>query len=817
MASTPIPTDIATIEIANPSMFARAKEPITLSYADLGVASQRELADISVAVGNTKLAYQHIDSDYDGENDSLLVLVDLAKGKTVTLSIERARDNAALVSNKLTQAEISHKVGGQWQSHAKYPDTQFKQYVGGQFENVQSLTPPAHYTDHSNWIRYEGPGIESDKVGYRIYLDWRNGFDIFGKTTRKPALQKVGVDGYDSYHHMQPWGMDILKVGSSLGAGGFGLWNDQQLSLVNEVDSWQANISENGDLRSRIKIDYFGWKNSINRQDITSNISMLGGSRLAKLNLALGKDLPAIAAGIVKHKDTELIVGNQNIAGDAYTYIASWGQQSLDKSMLGMAVFFKKNQLIEATQDQKNYLALLKPKGAPGQQRVEYFFAAVWQPESGIATKQDFVNYLNQETEKLTIRPRLRIETALSLAAKSQPLTAQSALQWSTRLADSELARKTLNYHYAGWDINRQRAPKFEYDIIGLLPFAYDELGRVTGDEKYLNVIAHVTGSFVTEQGGIKRFSPKSYNIDSIAPGRNILRLYQQTKDKKYQQAAQFLRHQLEKHPRTTEGAFWHKKKYTSQIWLDGVYMGMPYLAEYATMFEDKHQRDETLEEVVNEFELSRKYLRNPENGLYFHAWDELKQQEWANKKTGLSALHWARGQGWLAMALVDVLDYIPLENVSQRQRLISMVNELAQSVVDVQDPETGTWWQIMDRPNAIGNYRESSATAMYAYFLAKAINKGYLPSKYTTNATDAFNGLINEFVLVHTDGKVSMTNQCLVAGLGFGRDGSYNYYMSEPVFNNDPKGTGPLILAGIEIHRLLGSKEVEKPLPLGI
>ncbi|MBV1908058.1 MAG: glycoside hydrolase family 88 protein [Kangiellaceae bacterium] len=802
-------TQIAQVELTNPSVFARNDQPVYISYYDLGISKNNQQAiELFVSVNSNLIPSQDIDTDYDGINDSVFFLADLEGNEPVTYVIKSAsKKSKNSYKVKRTQAEISHKTGGEWISHSKKKKGDFKEYTGGEFVNVTELSPPAHYTDHSNWIRYEGPGIESDKVGYRIYLDWRNGFDIFGKNTSEPALQKVGLDGYDSYHHMQPWGMDILKVGSSLGSGGFGLWNDNKLSLVSDVGNWKATVLENGDLRSSIKINYNDWNNSLNIQDLTANISMNAGSRLANVELQFTNDIPAMATGVVKHKETELIVGELDITGKAYSYIASWGKQSLDDSMLGMAIFFKREDLLKVTQDEKNYLAILKPSGKKSQQKLNYLFAAAWEPESSISSKDKFIEYLDQETEKLTIDPRSRLKTALSQSQTVIEIKAADALSWSTKLADSELKRKALNYHYNGWDENRKRKPKFEYDIVGLQPLAYYELASLTGDKNHSEVIEKVTATFITEEGDIRKYKQKKFNIDSVAPGRNLLKLYKDTNHKKYRTAAGHLRKQLAEQPKTTQGAFWHKQKYTSQVWLDGVYMGMPFLAEYAMMFEEGQQQTDTLEQVVKEFRLARKYLKDKQTGLYYHAWDEQKKQDWADKETGRSSYFWGRGLGWFVMGLVDVLDHLPKEKSELRNELIEIANELAEGIAKVQDPTTGTWWQIMEQPASVGNYRESTASAMFVYFFAKAINNNYISSTYRKNATRGYQGLINEFVLSHQDGSISMTNQCLVAGLGFGRDGSYQYYMSEPIWKNDPKGNGPFIFSGIEMYKLLSNE----------
>jgi rhamnogalacturonyl hydrolase YesR len=288
-------------------------------------------------------------------------------------------------------------------------------------------------------------------------------------------------------------------------------------------------------------------------------------------------------------------------------------------------------------------------------------------------------------------------------------------------------------------------------------------------------------------------------------PGEMLLRLYAASQDDRYKTAAGRLRQQLARQPRTTEGAFWHKQRYPGQLWLDGVYMAMPFLAHYTQAFEEGR----SLDEVVNEFAVVRKHLRSPNTGLYLHAWDEEKRQSWADPATGLSKFHWARGLGWFSMALVDVLEQIPEGDTKHREPLLSMVRELAPALLAVQDQATGVWWQILDLPQAPGNYRESSASAMFTYFLAKAARLGYLPEAYRSGALRAFEGLVQEFIRVYPDDRVSLTNQCLVAGLGYGRDGSYRYYMSEPIWKDDPKATGPFILAGVEVHRLLAAAPI--------
>ncbi len=230
-ATAPTPTasaSLATLTVTNPSAFARPDSPVTVTFTDLGISGIP--GALSVWAGSREIPSQLIDSDGNGSLDSLLAMTDFAAGEQQQWQV---KPTPASSSAKRTAAEISQKTGGEWQG---------KVYKGGTFENVQHLTPPPQYTDHSEFIRYEGPGIESDRVAYRIYLDWRNGFDIFGNITASPMLHQVGLDGYSSYHNMQPWGLDLLKVGKSLGAGGFGYWDGSAAQGVSVLKGHSATI-----------------------------------------------------------------------------------------------------------------------------------------------------------------------------------------------------------------------------------------------------------------------------------------------------------------------------------------------------------------------------------------------------------------------------------------------------------------------------------------------------------------------------------------------------------------------------------------------
>lgn len=776
---------IASLRIDNPSDFVRSQQAIMLPFADLGLALQSgENLRVNALSGQT-LPSQLIDRDGDGQKDSLFLAPDFTAGASQELQILRGEP---AISVQLTQAEISEKTGGQWQD---------SKYIGGTFQNVKTLTPPPQYTDHSEFIRYEGPGIESDKVGYRIYLDWRNGFDIFGNKTGKPILHQVGLDGYKSYHEPQEWGMDVLKVGKSLGAGGFGYWNGEAVELVSKLSGHTATIIENGPLYSALTIDYKDWQVAGKTLNLKAHLSMSAGSRLLQNRLTFSQPLDNLAIGLVKLPDTEVITGTLESSGHTFTYLATYGKQSIDGANLGMALLFKRGKLEKLTSDANSHVAVMNVSG----QHLEYYLLGAWQHElNGIQNQQQFIEYLQQEAEKLTLTPRLTLKTAFSQTQIEQPLTSERALQWSTRYADSDLTRQAGQYYWGGWDTERDRPITFEYTT-GFLVQAYDDLHQVVAKPEYQAVVTKMADSFVQPDGTIHSYDASKFNIDSIVSGVVLLRMFEKTGEKKYQLAADKLRAQLKDHPKTQNGVFWHKKIYPHQLWLDGVYMGMPYLAYYSQLFEN----GASLDQVVHEFEVTRDMLRDPATGLYFHAWDESKSMNWADPATGRSKFFWSRGIGWLSMALLDVLDHIPETSTELRQPLLSMIPELADALLRYQDPASGVWWQITDKAGERGNYLESSGSSMFVYFLAKAQNKGYLSGPQYRDATiKGYQGLLNEFVLVHPDQSISLTKMVQVAGLGAGRDGSYHYYMSEPIYRNDSKGSAAFIMAGVQVSKLL-------------
>jgi rhamnogalacturonyl hydrolase YesR len=339
---------------------------------------------------------------------------------------------------------------------------------------------------------------------------------------------------------------------------------------------------------------------------------------------------------------------------------------------------------------------------------------------------------------------------------------------------------------------------KWTYDH-GLVLKGIERVWENTRDKQYLDFIQPSMDHFVNDDGSIRTYSLDEYNIDNILPGRNLLFLYKVTGQEKYRKAAALLREQLKTHPRTSEGGFWHKKIYPSQMWLDGLYMGEPFYAEYAATFHE----DSAFDDIAKQFILMERHSRDNKTGLLFHGWDESRKQRWSNPQTGRSPNFWARAIGWYAMALVDTLDYFP-RNHPQRAELIAILNRLARAIAKYQEPQSGLWYQVVDKGDAKGNYLESSAACMFVYALAKGVRKGYLPANYTQVAERGYRGILREFVKTDAGGQTNLEGTVSVGGLGGNpyRDGSYEYYLSEKVIANDPKGVGALLLAATEMEQ---------------
>lgn len=394
-------------------------------------------------------------------------------------------------------------------------------------------------------------------------------------------------------------------------------------------------------------------------------------------------------------------------------------------------------------------------------------------------------------------------------ASSPEKFGGSTPLEWSERLARSEMARYGHELEAGGRGFARNGQPGAAHWDYSPSVFAYSliELGERTGDDTFIQFATRAVASHVEPDGTIRHYKPTDYSVDNIAPGKVLLLLLARgEKNDAWVQAAHALRAQMAAQPRTSEGGFWHKKRYPEQMWLDSLYMSSAFLSKYAALFHEPALFDD----VALQVELMNRHLYDPVTGLYWHGWDEARAQGWANPKTGDSPSFWSRSIGWYAMGTVDILDDLPAGH-PQRAALLAIVKRVADGLVRWQDPETGLWWQVTDQGPRPGNYLEASGSSMFVYFLAKAVNKGYLPrAPYADAARKGYAGLIAHRIEIGPGDKVTLTH--IVEGVGLGyknaqgrsRDGTFDYYTSEPQADNDPKGTGPFIMAGIEVQRMM-------------
>jgi unsaturated rhamnogalacturonyl hydrolase len=380
-------------------------------------------------------------------------------------------------------------------------------------------------------------------------------------------------------------------------------------------------------------------------------------------------------------------------------------------------------------------------------------------------------------------------------------------IRWATEMAQSATDRlgNVLTFGQARASLD------YSNDLFAM---SLIKLAQRTGDTALRDYGENIVGSFVADDGSIGKVPENGFRLDAMPAGIVLIDLYNRTHDEKYRKAAEAMRQRLAVLPRTSEGTFaWAP----GQIWLDGLWMTEPFYARYAKAFDQPADFDD----ILRQYQSVAAHNRDPKTGLYYHGWDEKHEQAWANPETGTSASFWGRAIGWYAMSLVDTLDSVPQAH-PLHPYLVRLVNELAPALERFQDPKSGLWWEVVDQGGRDGNYTEASASAMYVYTLAKAINHGYLDASYIPAAVRGYAGLVRDKVIRDDRGRWSLTSIVRSAGLGAppavwppgaspsrrdampgGRDGSFAYYVEQPVMSDNLHGLGPFILAGLEVEKL--------------
>ena len=354
---------------------------------------------------------------------------------------------------------------------------------------------------------------------------------------------------------------------------------------------------------------------------------------------------------------------------------------------------------------------------------------------------------------------------------------------------------------HTAWNVERIRQGKpadWNY-IDGCMMTALLSLARISGKERYFTFVDRFIDSFVEEDGGIRTFKPEKHSLDDINEGRVLFALYEKTGREKYKKAADFLYRQLQAQPRTWEGSFWHKQIYPNQVWLDGIYMAQPFSALYQKTCGTGDYSD-----VYRQVFTVRDRMRDEKTGLYYHGYDAGKTAFWCDPETGRSSSFWLRAMGWFSVALADLTEILPPSQ--EKDQLIAVFARLMDDVSRYMDSETGMYYQVADQGPREGNYLESSGSSMLAYAMLKGARLGALDRKFADLGKKTFDGIVNTCLTLSGD-QLSLDHICLVAGLGpennRRRDGTFAYYISEPVVKDDAKGVAPFLLCYTEIKRL--------------
>lgn len=383
----------------------------------------------------------------------------------------------------------------------------------------------------------------------------------------------------------------------------------------------------------------------------------------------------------------------------------------------------------------------------------------------------------------------------LALVAISSVLFAQEP--YSVRMIRSEMQRNPDATYLDG----RNGERKWNYTT-GLELKAFLDASKRYELPEVIQYVRDWADTMATEKGVVYKYKKTAFNVDHICPARIYFDLHDMygDEDKRYRRVTRMIREQIDDQPRTASGEFWHKQIYPHQVWLDGFYMALPFYAEYTKRYAPVSQKDSLFADIVHQFTAGAENTLDPATGLFRHAWDESKSMFWCDPQTGLSAHAWGRANGWYAVALVEVLDYLPKKHPG-RQILIDQLNYFLKVLPDWADPQTGMWYQVLDCPGREGNYLEATCSIMFTYAFLKGLRMGYIDDSYRDYVLSLYPKFINRFIKENEDGTISMTDCCSVGGLGGKqmRKGDFDYYLSEPIIDNDCKGVGPFIWASLE------------------
>ena len=386
---------------------------------------------------------------------------------------------------------------------------------------------------------------------------------------------------------------------------------------------------------------------------------------------------------------------------------------------------------------------------------------------------------------------------SISIAVMLVSLASAAQEPYSVRMIRSEMKRNPDATYLDG----RNGERKWNYTTGLELKSFLDAAKRYELPEA-VDYVRAWADTMATEKGDVYKYKKSNFNVDHICPARIYFDLHDMygDQDKRYRRVTRMIREQIDDQPRTKSGEFWHKQIYPHQVWLDGFYMALPFYAEYTKRYAPKEQKDSLFADIVHQFTAGAKNTLDPATGLFRHAWDESRSMFWCDPQTGLSEHAWGRANGWYAVALVEVLDHLPSKHPG-RQELIGQLNYFLEVLPKWADKETGMWYQVLDCPDREGNYQEATCSIMFIYAFLKGLRMGYIDDSHKDYILGLYPKFIDRFIRENEDGTISMTDCCAVGGLGGKqmRKGDFEYYLSEPIIENDCKGVGPFIWASLE------------------
>jgi rhamnogalacturonyl hydrolase YesR len=652
----------------------------------------------------------------------------------------------------------------------------------------RQLPRASEYKVYGRFVRerHDDFAFESDRVAHRMYgpdlETWQkepltsSGIDIWAKRTRRLIIN----DWYltDDYHRDNGDGADLYSVNKARGCGGLGVWQGGKLWVSRNFV--KSRVLASGPIRLIFELEYAAYDSGNGKVSETKRVTVDAGRNLNRFESSFkvesGARPLAVGIGIAKH------AGGSVALDKASGLLHSWEPYKGDNGHVGCGIIASP-ETVGSSQDAE--LDTLLIANVPPTGPEVYYVGFGWDKSGDFKDEQAWLSYAQGFARAL----KTPLRVSLSSAAEHAALPADAATSWARRSCDWLIAQ-----HPDGL------GETWEYDN-GLLLYACEALWKKSGDARYFDYLKKSVDRLISADGSIKGYKLEDYTLDNLNSGKLLFALYSRATEAKdrerYGKALQLLRSQLKTQPRTADGGFWHKKIYPQQMWLDGLYMAAPFLAELAGTFNEPSLYDDAVKQAL----LMEQHARDPKTGLLYHGWDASKQQRWASSATGLSSEFWGRSVGWYAMGLVDLLDLLP-EKQPKRSELQAALQRLASAVAAVQDQERGVWWQVLDKAGAPRNYREASASAMLVYALSKGVRKGWLDkAKFGPVAERGYAGLVKEFAAVDQQGNIELRGICKVAGLGGNpyRDGSYDYYVSTDIASNDPKGLGAFILASVE------------------